>query len=834
MWSDPVSTTPSIIQTNFGQYGQNIPGDGQTYCGPTAAVMSIFWLAANGFTQFAPKPYGGQNDPQTTNLERVIAGLMGTTPNGGTGWVGMLQGITTYFAACGIGTGQYVFDGVPNPDPDWFAARLAPNTEPSPDTIVLANFSVGWYCLESANYLAADGGHYLTPLSVGDGTVTLNNPYPPSFEDVENGAGWNPQTVQVVQLPPGKTLLPPPNGFPLPSEYFCTVVTPYLQDSGLWAVLSGGNTWSVSTSALPSSADYAPATWEITAPQTINTNGGTLTVLAPLAGSGGIMKRGRGTLLLSSANELTGDNVVSAGLLKSEQATAQPFGTGAVTLENGGGLWLAAQNDVTLASGKGARLNIEGGGGSITFAGDSEFFATIGGDETGSSITRTNRGSLILALDAGLAVLGSGFQVFVFDNDPPLSGNIVAPYILGQDAQAGWAKFLAYSDGGFLTAKTDNVDINEAPSDCVYQVVDVQTINSGGTVHVAALEVDNYPPNVGSVTGINTTIEVGGQSSGDSAGVILNNANVLNSTAIQTRVEFGEAEGIIYTGQPGASINGVISGRGGLTVIGPGTLTLTGNNTSLTGAVYVNSGTLVSACSNSQGSATGSGDITVMSPATLELKCAVPGDIIAYGTVWLNGGTVNGNLMISADGDATPHSPGGILQGIGTIAGPATVNGVVQSGPGPQPGMLEFRHAATIAGASFYWRPQALVDITDSGPGKGWNAVQFDGYGRFGTPSQPLHFFLDFSLLEGDPDNAGNGTDFWKYPHTWPVVTFNPDSSFYWFWDFGNVLYATGTFTLVQNGSEVDLQWAPAGYPQRWAHRQKASAQRHIAHAVYR
>jgi hypothetical protein len=54
MWADPNGTTPSIVQIDFGPWGQDMPGDGYAYCGPTSMVMGLYYLYANGFTQLAP------------------------------------------------------------------------------------------------------------------------------------------------------------------------------------------------------------------------------------------------------------------------------------------------------------------------------------------------------------------------------------------------------------------------------------------------------------------------------------------------------------------------------------------------------------------------------------------------------------------------------------------------------------------------------------------------------------------------------------------------------------------------------------------------------------
>ena len=115
MWKNPMQATPSIIQVDFGAYGQNLPGDGEMYCAPTSVVMGLYYLSANGFTQLAPATYGGQEDQAAINFERVIAGLMGTTAIGGTGG-GFVSGVVTYLSACGLSPDQYTVNTVAWPD----------------------------------------------------------------------------------------------------------------------------------------------------------------------------------------------------------------------------------------------------------------------------------------------------------------------------------------------------------------------------------------------------------------------------------------------------------------------------------------------------------------------------------------------------------------------------------------------------------------------------------------------------------------------------------------------------------------------------------------------
>jgi hypothetical protein len=73
MWTDPDGTTPSIVQIDFGPWGQDVPGDGYAYCGPTSMVMGLYYLYANGFTQLAPRQPGRFGDRQSrTNHRRPV------------------------------------------------------------------------------------------------------------------------------------------------------------------------------------------------------------------------------------------------------------------------------------------------------------------------------------------------------------------------------------------------------------------------------------------------------------------------------------------------------------------------------------------------------------------------------------------------------------------------------------------------------------------------------------------------------------------------------------------------------------------------------------------
>ena len=813
MWKDPVKNTPSIVQVDFGGWGQLVPGDGAAYCGPTSVVMALYWLAANGFTQLAPPQFVDQDDEATVNLELIIAGLMDTSSEAGTN--GTLEaGVVAYLSACGIAPAQYSYTGISNPDLQWLATQLAPNVTQDPDTIVLADFSVGWYTPQQGDptMLVNVGGHVLCPLTVdlSKGTLTLNNAYPASFEDVSNSTANNPQTVKISPVPSKFTL-----GWPLNTGGpYSEVISGNKGRGDSYAFLWGADAWAISTSALPTAPNYAPSTWVITGMQTINTNGATLTLLAPLMGAGGLYKCGEGTMTLTNTSSLTGEMIVGGGTLATQLSSGTPLGIGRITLSGGGSLALSAGSPtlkLAIAAGFGNTLTLDAGGGSLQVMGASSSVVSIGGNQDGSTanLVRAAAGTLTLQPNLGTGGLGSDQLVLVAgtgDNLPAVSNGIVAPWIVAQDDDgAGSGAFLTYdANTGFVEADTvssDDTGINGVTDDTVYEVVDDQTIDAGTTVQVAALEMDG-----GEIDGATATLQVGSQAAGDIAGLIMNGGDIDAGT-----LAFGAAEGVIYTSESGlgTSISSAISGSGGLTLFGPGTLTLAADNSaSLSGPVNINDGMLVAAGVNG---ATGAGDVTVNSNATLAVSGTVSGAVTVgqSGTLYLDGGTVQGDVTITAIGQSS-SDPGGTLQGNGTLNGTVTAAGNIQSGP--EPGVLVFATSVSLPGDSaFYWRLQSLVDDTTSQAGVGWNALQIDQQsiviGDGGNA--PLSIFLDFSVLDGDPDD---GDPFWKSAHQWTLITFATDG---WSGNWGpeNGTYASGDFGTTWDGDTalvLYLTWTPA------------------------
>jgi autotransporter-associated beta strand protein len=764
-------------------------------------------------------PYGGQEDPLAINLELVLGGLMGTSSAGGTMTRDMAAGVATYLAACGIAISPSQMVASSKPDLAWFAEQLAPNVSSNPTDIILANFSVGWYRLQTGeqNTYACQGGHFLTPLTAQQsaGTLTINNPAPSTFEKGARSPSSNPQTVQIESVPAGTILV----GLSDPTSY-SQIVTPILgPGQPTLAILTGAHAWIIPATALPTTSGYAPSPWTITSAQTINTNGGTLVVKAPVSGAGGIVKTGEGMLQFANTNALTGLMSVTAGTLASSLPSGTPFGSGAMSLSGGGLLVFPPDGDAAIASANDCNVSFGAGGGTLQLGGQATCTVTIGGYVDGKTpnLNRLTAGTLVIAPGSGLAELGSskGQQVVVAgsgDNLPVTSNGIVAPYIVGQDNDgAGSGGFLAYNsdNSGFQAAvavSSAKVGIGKVKGDMVYEVIGDQTIEGSGKATVAALEM-----NGGSIYGPDGTIVVGSQQAGDVAGLIMNGGNIAAGTLV-----FGASEGVIYTnnGELSTAIESTIEGSAGLTVFGPGQLALGGDNsTTLSGPITVNSGTL--SVQNSQASAAGGGDVTVWSGAVLQVIGIIAGavDVEQSGTLSLAGGTIQGSVSIADIGQTTAE-PGGILQGGGTIAGTAEIGGVIQCGP--EVGLITFANSVVISSDSaFYWQLQGQYDNTNSQPGTGWNALEFQSTSStVGSSTESVRVFLDFSVMGGDPDTANQS--FWANAHTWTLATFPAGTSPSCWVEHGNFVYNSGCFCVCVQDSSLNLLWQPGATSANW------------------
>ena len=168
-----------------------------------------------------------------------------------------------------------------------------------------------------------------------------------------------------------------------------------------------------------------------------------------------------------------------------------------------------------------------------------------------------------------------------------------------------------------------------------------------------------------------------------SGGLILNGGTASGGMITGGTLALGGTQGLFYAGSSnpavsGGTIQSPISGTNGFQKFGPGTLVLSGNNSNLSGAVTVDSGTLRLA----SGTALGSGTATVAGGAAIELSSAT--GITMSNGVTLAGSGVGGNGSlrnlagnnsmsgtISLASDAQINVNGGLLTLNGAVQGPS-------------------------------------------------------------------------------------------------------------------------------------------------------------------
>ena len=491
-FSDKVTTTPVFLQDGFGPAGDALPYDGLMYCIPTSESMLLSYLGINGFNQIGP------SSPTTAdelNLTRVMAGLMRTDAIAGTGSnPGMASAIQVYLAAKGISTSDYTLTSLSSPTLSALASLNQNQT--------VVDLSCGYYVPSGSTYTRT-GGHGVALLSQGvnalgqsaPSTLVINNPCPSAFApeaDIPSNALQYVNTVPTTgSLTADGALELDPNQYP-----------------GFWGsardVVETAIALTVSTSQ--QSANHpTPATWTLPSTQTIYLQNGSLSVVAPLQGPGGITKGDGGLLELEAPDSTTGANVVANGTLRSDVASGLPFGSGAIQLQAGtlqltpaGG---TADVSLTAANGAGNQLTfVNGATLALSRNGDNSLTFSIGGntDGTTANLVRSpgSTGTLVIAPDGGTAGLGVAERVIVngtSGNLPGLSNGIVAPYIVAADSDGnGSGDFLTYGSGGFAKAaytRASTTSITSAGTNAVFEADVAQTVPSNTTAQVFALKV---------------------------------------------------------------------------------------------------------------------------------------------------------------------------------------------------------------------------------------------------------------------------------------------------------------------------------------------------------
>ena len=344
-----------------------------------------------------------------------------------------------------------------------------------------------------------------------------------------------------------------------------------------------------------------------------------------ISGSAGLVKKGPSTLTINTTNDFTGGVTILGGTLKAGSPGALGSSAGA-TVINGGTLDINGINFTTEpiivsgagTGGQGAVVNNgpqqTSGLRNVTLTGDATFGGNSRWDIRASSSSSTN----------GCSLVSSG-----------------QPYRITKVGTNQFSLVAVSVDPGL-----GDIDVKEGTF--AVQTVTSQMGNPTRTLTIfpgATLELWNL-----NTAPLNKRI------------VLNNTATVFNengNSIIIGPIILTDGTSTFNVGGTSLTMsNNIVSGVGGISKIGAGTLTLRGVN-SYTGPTLINSGTvaLVGA-----GSVIGSSPITVSLGATLDVTGRNDGKLtLVSGQTLTGNGTLNGNLLVSPGATLAPGGSLGVL-----------------------------------------------------------------------------------------------------------------------------------------------------------------------------
>ena len=434
------------------------------------------------------------------------------------------------------------------------------------------------------------------------------------------------------------------------------------------------------------------------------------TISSVIAGTSVLTKAGTGRLTLSGVNTYTGATTITAGnmTVENDQSAATggwsigPASAAATTVN------FTSSSTVTVASGKQIRI------GNVSSNGGSNSALNVAG-------VVTNSGTLLMGRSSTL-ILNSGANW-------SQSGN------MSQTVFGGFAAALTINSGASMTysgANTVKLNLNNGSSNNA-----ILTINGTGLLTTGA-GFENAIN--GTATGSSRVTLAGG-------GTVKLSSNVGNLTT-QTQFTLGSGGGIIDNNSFNTTLSGIvtagygalatgISGTGGLTSQGSGTLTLSGVNT-YTGITSVTSGTVT--VQNDQSAATGGWNIQTPNNASAPVAIV---NVSAGATVAV---ASDRKIQIGAAANSGSHpaatlNVGGTVTNSGALQMERASNLNLNSGAvWDQVGNLTVTarggSSATLninAGAEMTYSGSTTVKLNNSGTSGGSGSLNITGTGRFTT-----------------------------------------------------------------------------------------------------
>ncbi|ENP80609.1 autotransporter-associated beta strand [Brucella abortus CNGB 752] len=360
-----------------------------------------------------------------------------------------------------------------------------------------------------------------------------------------------------------------------------------------------------------------------------------------VAGAGGLMKSGTGTVTLSGVNTYTGGTTLTAGTLAAASDNNLGGASGGLTFNGGtlqvmGTSWTSTNRAVSLQAG-GGTFDIEdaannfavtqgvAGAGGLTKSGSGTL--TLSGANSYTGATTVSASTLVVANDntgGGTTTVdvGAGLQIGTGGVSGSLAGDIVNNGTLVVDRSNAFDLANVISGTGSLTK-------NGAGT---LTLSGVNSYTGGTTVSAGILTLTGDNTGGGTTTvDAGAVLQIGtGGTSGNLAGDIANNG------------------ALVVNRSDALNLANAISGAGSLMKSGAGTLTLSGAN-SYTGATTVSAGTLTQGAAG--GFSTASSRYDVDTDGTLDLGGfdTMLAALYNAGTINMNVGAAGSTLMVNGD-----------------------------------------------------------------------------------------------------------------------------------------------------------------------------------------
>jgi fibronectin-binding autotransporter adhesin len=620
------SGTKTYLQYSGNSYGDNVTFDDTVYPGNTSLNLNVrvvpSTVAFSSFSQaYSITGTGGIDGPVAVTVTNTGSVFLGTSNNytGGTiiGGGGTLA--ITDDSALGTNTSGVTLAG----------GTLQYNTNAASARVfaVTANSGISVAASSTVQFSGSLAGS-ATVTKSGDGILNLVTP--------NALAAVATVTAGVIELSHANAAT---NG-----NIGLNIANGVVFSSGIGAFNLGG----LNGSAALSLADTALSPVNLL----VGGNNSGSTFNGALSGAGSIVKVGTGTLSFDGASTYTGGSIVSGGVLATPEAVGtgpiSPFGTGNITVTNGGLLYLGTAPS-----------------------------AAFGSYQIPNNVTVDN--GLLYAWDASQRILGNlqigpgGATIgSTFDAPWEAFAEVNFPKALFIDGLVTGTGNLTVQDKGEATGNAWNTSCAVFTS----QGTAAQNTYSGTvTVNPFTLTGGSYLYLVGTNVMANATINLTGNNLlasgrmgtstllfGDGS---LDGPGYVTIGGLAGSGSFVLADTILFTGGSGYSngipvaltvgynnasttYSGAMSGAGSLIKVGTGTLNLTGANT-YTGNTTINGGKLELA----QPTLAASSTVAISSVAVLQLDFAATNHVTAR---FLNG--VSQPVGVYKSSNASPYLAG--------------------------------------------------------------------------------------------------------------------------------------------------------------------------------